>query len=402
MPANNAFQHQNYPTNPAVAAVLQKVSVGDADGIEFSQLHTRLNIGKVILVPGTFRGDDPFALASLLSGMAKPDNPMQGMLNSIAEAMKKATVAITESVVGDIANYTEDFQQQFQELVGDDPTVEILNPTWSGQNNHQARADLAIKLLLQLNRVQPTPERMMLFWGHSHAGNGFAILSNLLANDRLSVRRFFEAGQDTDEWAEAEQLLKNSASPHPWAKSVCYAAFGTPVRYGWDTSGYRSLIHLMHHRNQQPKDSILTQPIFPMHTIADMISAKFGDWVQAFAIAGTDASLPALAGNQVKLAGVLEAGLKGVVIDEDLEKIKVDRLRDVCGRWRSGTRCHDDGQHLLLEYEPSGRKTNMGGPIECTRFGHGVATTTTWLPVHLALVMRTLASNLKVPVRKSV
>lgn len=395
MPAHNAFQHQNYPTSPAIAPVLQKVSVDDADGVEFFHLHTRLKIGKVILIPGTFRGDDPFALAASLSGFVKPDNPMQGMLNSVAAGMKKATVAITESVVGDVANYTDEYQQQFEELVGDDPTVEILNPIWSGQNNHQARADLAIKLLLQLKRVNPTPERMMLFWGHSHAGNGLAILTNLLANNRVAVRRFFEAaGQTSEEWLEAERLLRESTSPHPWARSVCIAAFGTPVRYGWDTSGYRFLLHLMHHRNQQPHDSILTRPIYPMHAMKDILTAKYGDWVQAFAIAGTDVIPSALEDTEERVAAVLEAGLQDPVFDEELQKIKIDRIREACARWRPGTRCHSDGHHLLLEYEPSGRKTKLGSPVENTRFGHGVATTTTWLPVHLALVMRALANSL--------
>ncbi|MEP3482750.1 MAG: hypothetical protein ABJZ55_26130 [Fuerstiella sp.] len=395
MPSNNAFQHQNYPTVPVVAPVIQKVSVEDSEGVEFSQLHTRLKIGKVILVPGTFRGDDPFAFAALLSGMTKPDHPMQGMLNSLAGGLKKATVAITESVVGDIANYTDEYQQQFEQLVGGDPAVEILDPLWSGQNNHQARADLAIKLLLQLKRVNPSPERMMLFWGHSHAGNGLAILTNLLANNRVAVRRFFEAaGQTSDEWLEAESLLRESPSPHPWARSVCIAAFGTPVRYGWDSAGYRFLLHLMHHRNQQPPNSILTRPIYPMHAMKDILAAKYGDWVQAFAVAGTDVTLPALEEVESRFATILEAGLQPAVIDEDLQKIKVERIREACARWKPGTRCHTDGHHLLLEYEPSGRTTKLGIPVENARFGHGVATTTTWLPVHLALVMRALASNL--------
>ena len=97
--------------------------------------------------------------------------------------------------------------------------------------------------------------------------------------------------------------------------------------------------------------------------------------------------------NEQSIATVLEAGLKDVVLDERLRKIKIKRVRDVCSRWKPGTRCHDDGEHLLLEYEPSGRKTKLGSPVENTRFGHGVATTTTWLPVHLALVMRALAKH---------
>ena len=394
MPTNNAFRHQNYPTSPAIAPVFQKVSVDDADGIEFSRLHTSLKIGKVILVPGTFRGDDPFGMAAMLTGMGKPDSAAMGMLNTMAGGMKKATLAMTESFVGDVANYTDEYRQQFQELVGDDPAVEILDPTWSGQNHHQARADLAIKLLLQLKRMNPTEDRMMLLWAHSHAGNALAILSNLLANQRSAVQQFFEAaGQQSEEWLEARELLRQAPSPHPWANSVCFAAFGTPVRYGWDPSGYRFLLHLLHHRNQQPKDSILTQPLYPIHSVKDVLTAKYGDWVQAFAIAGTDLAPTVIGENEQSIATVLEAGLKDVVLDERLRKIKIKRVRDVCSRWKPGTRCHDDGEHLLLEYEPSGRKTKLGSPVENTRFGHGVATTTTWLPVHLALVMRALAKH---------
>lgn len=394
MPRHNTFQHQNYPTSPAIPPVFQKVEVGDAEGIDFSQLHKQLKIGNVIIVSGTFRGDDPFALAALVSRSGQSDSPLRGVLDSVAGGIKKATVSMTGSMIGDIANYTDEFRDRFQELVGDDPTVEILDPTWSSQNNHQARADLAIKLLLQLNRIQPTPERMTLMWGHSHAGNGFAILSNLLANHRPSVVRFFEAaGQSSAEWLEAERILRDAPSPHPWAQSLCFAAFGTPVRYGWDTAGYRSLVHVLFHRNQQPADSIRTQPLYPMYAFKDILAAKYGDWIQAFAIAGTDVTPTAFQNVEQRLIDVLEHGLADPVIDEDLLKIKIDRIRTACARWKSGTRCHNDGLHLLLDYEPSGRKTTLGGVVEHARFGHGVATTITWLPVHLALVMRTLVES---------
>lgn len=395
MPRHNQFQHQNYPTSPSIPPVFQKVAVDDADGIDFGQLHKRLKFGNVILVPGTFRGDDPFALAALLAGSGKTDSPFRGVLDSVADGMKKATLSMTGAMIGDIANYTTEYRDLFQKLVGDDPSVEILEPMWSSQNNHQARADLAIKLLLQLNRLQPTPERMTLMWGHSHAGNGFAILSNLLANHRPSVSHFFEsAGQSSEDWLEAESILQDAASPHPWAQSLCFATFGTPVRYGWDTAGYRSLVHVLFHRNQQPSDSVLTQPLYPMYSMKDIVAATFGDWIQAFAIAGTDVTPSPLKEVEERLAKVLESNLQQPVFDEDLLRIKINRLREACARWKSGTRCHNDGHHLLLDYEPSGRKTRLGLPVEHARFGHGVATTTTWLPVHLTLVMRTLVESL--------
>jgi len=338
----------------------------------------------VVLVHGTFMGDDPFAVSATLANVVPSVPRLQSLLDSVAAKLKTETKPLTDRVVGDVGNFTPDFRDLFQQLTGDDPNVELLNPTWSGQNRPLARADLAVRLLCRLDAIQPQPDQRVLLWGHSHAGNGFAILSNLLANQRTSVARFFQAAQRTDEhWLKAEQILKDAPTPHPWAQSVLMAAFGTPVRYGWDTTGYRSLLHILHHVSEGEEPAITTKPLFPPHAASDFVMAKFGDWVQAFGIAGTDTT----ASTDVQMAQLLETGLDTPEHQNDTRFLMPERVRNLCARWKTGTRCHTDGQNLLVQYEACGRRTALGMPIEQAVFGHGVATTLDWLPTHLALVM---------------
>ena len=122
-----------------------------------------------------------------------------------------------------------------------------------------------------------------------------------------------------------------------------------------------------------------------------MVGAKYGDWVQAFAIAGTDVSSLSSSKTIEALAEVLEAGLEEPEHGLDTRFIRPKRIQNACARWKTGTRCHADGLNLLVKYEPGGRTTGLAVPIEESIFGHGVATTVDWLPAHLALVLKHLA-----------
>lgn len=393
MSDKNRFQHQAYPATPVVAPSFHKLEVTGGDQTDFTRLHTEFGVNLVVLVHGTFMGDDPFAIAETLNAIGGSSSLLQKPLGALAARVKQKMKPLTDDVTGDVGNYSEDFRKLFQQLVGDDPAVELMQPTWSGQNHHLARADLAVRLLCRLDQFQPAEDDQVLLWGHSHAGNGFAILTNLLANDRSSVAEFFlAAAQDSPHWQQAQRILKDAPSPHPLARCVRIAAFGTPVRYGWDASGCRDVVHVLHHRGQEPDDSITTRPMFPPHSVSDMITAQSGDWVQAFGISGTDVASPTSSAVNQRMAAVLEAGLEAPEHGLDTKFLVPARIRDLCARWKTGTRCHATGLNLLLDYEPSGRKTSLGFPIEQALLGHGVATTTNWLPAHLALVMQSLTA----------
>ena len=396
MPPRNQFRHQSYPTDPSLPLSFHRLRVTDGDGVDFSQLHLQLGVREAVLVHGTFMGNDPFGISAVLRTFARKSGPLKTPLLTLADVLRGKMKSVVDGLAQDVGNYTPEYCAALQQFVGGDPIVRLLQPTWTGQNNHLARADLAARLLCYLDDMQLTPEETVLFWGHSHAGNAFAILSNLLANDRGAVAKFFAAAgdQDAEHWARARQILNSGRSPHPWAKSVIFVAFGTPVRYGWDTNGYRTLLQILHHRSADEGDAHRAQPMFPAHSLTDTLTAKYGDWVQAFGIAGTDVPPPTSMQENRAVAAILEAGLTTPEHGLDTRFIVPPKFRDTCARWKTGTRCHDDGRNLLVQYEPCGRTTALGSPIEEALLGHGVATTLDWLPAHLALVLKALhASN---------
>ncbi|MFK7821875.1 MAG: hypothetical protein AB8G99_24465 [Planctomycetaceae bacterium] len=343
---------------------------------------------------GTFLGDDPIGVGEILRRVGDSAGLLKKSLYSLADHIAEATQKATASVAKDVANYCDAYREAFQALVGQDPLVKLMEPSWSSQNHHVARADLAVRLLVQLVEMNASENQRVLLWGHSHAGNGFAILSNLLANHRETVEQFFEAaGDQGSHWREARRILAEVPGPHPVAKSIDIVAFGTPVRYGWDPSGYRKLIHVLHDREPKSERPSRTQPLFPPHGIRDMVSAKYGDWVQAFAVAGTDVPTGMSLNTHKRLGEILTRNLEEPKHGPDTRFIRPANIRDVCARWKTGTRCHADGVNLLVDYQPCGRKAAIGQPVEQAVFGHGVATTVEWLASHLALVLRSLSER---------
>lgn len=394
MPANNEFQHQQYPTTPVVKPWFRKLTAETFGEGHFSALHTKHQAARVILVHGTFVGDDPLGLAEILRTFSAGLPLVASQMRSFADLLEERTKPLTAGLMKDIGNYTETFRKEFQRLVGPDPAVELLTPSWSSQNHHLARAELAIRLLAQLLQRPVPPDQKIVLWGHSHAGNSFAMISNLLANHKPTFQQFFEAcGRPAGEhWQLVARSLETSPAPHPLAKQLIAVTFETPVRYGWDIQGLSRLIHVCYHRVYDQQAPEKARPMFPPHGFNDMMFAEWGDWVQAFAIAGTDT--PTLPSREFhdRLAKLLERNLEAPVHGLDTRFIGTQLVRDTCARWKTGTRCHSDGLNLLLDYHPTGLKTPMGWPLEQSLLGHGVSTTEAWLPAHLKIVMEALES----------
>lgn len=406
MPRQNGFRHQSYPTRPAAAPVVLELDGDGVQSLDFGHLHTQFGVRKVLLVHGTFAGDDPFGIHAIMrAGAEQLPAAARLAIDPVIDRLSEQTKRLTDTITADVANYSDGYRKRFQTLVGDDPEVSRLEPTWSSENNHLARASLAVRLLNELAELlaegfDPDHERVLL-WGHSHAGNGFAILSNLLANDRTNVEAFFAAAGDSlgEAGEKARQALAAAPTPHPMANATLVVTFGTPVRYGWDTDGLRSLVHVIHHRPVSEDDD--PTAIVPAVTfgcegnslgdnftaattgVADVLSAKHGDWVQAFAIAGTDIAPTLQRKANARLGDFLERGL----LQPTPKKLK-DKLKVTCARWQTRTRLHSDGQNLLVDYQ-SAQLTRFG-PARQAVLGHGIYTLKDWLPSQLALVLEWL------------
>ncbi len=407
MPRNNQFRHQSYPTEPAVKPVVLDLSPDVDEDIDFSRLHSEFGVSHVELVHGTFTGSDPFGIhAWMRSAVAEASPAVQLALTPAIAKLEERTKKLTDTVRGDVANYDEKYRAEFQELAGDELVVSRLEPAWSSQNTHLARAALAVRLLcrfadLQEQGLDLRHERIML-WGHSHGGNGFALLTNLLANDRASVDAFFDSAGDAlgEDGERAKEILAATDGPHPLAQSLIIVTFGTPVRYGWDSDGYCQLLHVLHHRpadedrpaatvpamgNGRGGEEVAPDEVGPLYqNILDALFARHGDWLQMFAVAGTDLRPTVYREENLALGKYLERSLP-----QPTPEAFRDRLPIVRRRWQSATRMHAEGQNLLVQFEPIGR-TRFGSAIHRSVFGHAVYTSRNWLPRQLKLVLEHL------------
>jgi hypothetical protein len=404
MPQHNKFRHQSYPTMPVLEPDVRTLNA-EFDLPDFSRLHTEFGIHHVELIHGTFAGTDPFGWIEFLTYMAEASGgPMRTAIRPMIEKLAQPTKKVTDTITADVANYSDLFCEKFRELCCDQVSVSRLTPTWSSQNHHLARAELALKLLIRLDELYSggltAPDERVMFWGHSHAGNGLALLSNLLANDPASVAAFFENIGDSlgEVAAKGRAILQSIAGPHPAAQSLIIVTFGAPVRYGWDSAGYRELLHVIHHKtleNEEPARTIpairfgcpgntFKENLEPLTTgFKDVLLARRGDWLQLFAIAGTDLQPTLNREVNRQLGAFLEADL-----EEPTPQSFKDRIPVACRRWRTATRMHTDGRNLLVKFE--GFHMTRFGDARQALVGHGIYTVTHWLPAQLDLVMEWL------------
>ena len=213
-------------------------------------------------------------------------------------------------------------------------------------------------------------------WGHSHAGNVFAIATNLLAADAAQRESFFAAGRcyyrqrwfgglSKPVWDRVRQLLELPRDSRRLPQ-LDLVTFGTPIRYGWDTDGYAKLLHFVYHR---PRPGVSEHRTTWPPSVEDLFQATDGDYVQQFGIAGTNL-MPAGVGLRswladLRLARLLQPGL---------------RRRDLLSRLKTGQRVPDEGETLLVEYPD--------GPAARQFAGHAIYTRLIWLPFHAMEVAR--------------
>jgi hypothetical protein len=278
-----------------------------------------------------------------------------------------------DSIAGDCGNYTAHFARTLAEgLASDTETIAVRRFLWSSANHHLARAAAAIKLLVDL-REHGRGGRTM-FWGHSHAGNVFAIMSNLRAGDAAANAEFFDAIGNAIEWNQHRDELRltllRGDDPLEGA-GVDFVTFGTPIRYGWDLAGCDRLLHVVNHAcDGAARTDTATFP----PKIAALQSVAGGDFVQQLGIAGTNAPPTIFQWRDWRADRAL-----GRLLERNLPRQRVWE------RWQAGRRVADDGVTLLVDY---GKSTADAAAL----LGHGVYTKLDHLLFHAEQVCRLLYS----------
>lgn len=403
MPRQNRFRHQAYVAadSPPIPTTVTAVRPEQITAVDVGETLRELRVRFVFLVHGTFVGDDPFGVAQKLDDLSESVPPMlRPALNAIAldswgRIVRGINQRFGDKVLGETCSFRDDYVEDFRTLLKSKES-QVTRFDWSSGNDHVARSAAAISLFLKLSDLPIDPERdRVMLWGHSHAGNVFAILTNLLANDRAAVAKFFESAgvlaKDNIEWNQAQARLAAAPSPHPLAKSLCLVTFGTPVRYGWDCDGFGQLLHIVNHRSHEGLRPFQAKPALPQ-AIDEILSAKHGDWVQSFGVVGTDLTPLDRERRELQqsLGEFLETGVTQPEVagpqtlldhlpETTRERVQ-SRLNDVLRlqqRWRCGSRVPADGNAAwLFDY----------GEHETEKFGHGVYTKRTWLPFHASRI----------------
>jgi hypothetical protein len=380
----------------------------------------------IYLVHGTFAGNDALGLFTELARFAP------GFAGTLRRLSKKGF----DALIGETGNYTREFAQRMEAALsaGGDRPLPVRNFYWASQNHHVGRADSAVLLIDDLARLAetsvpapspsrgrdqlstgdpkslertavafskqpgraeegylqhitppPSPprqgegggERRVLLWGHSHGGNAFALVTNLLGGDAAVRAEFFQAAQiffrrpwshrvDIPAWQRVEQLL---AEPdHPVRRlQLDFVTFGTPVRYGWDSGGYSKLLHIINHRPAPGMPEFLA----PFPRVPRMWRAVDGDYVQQIGIAGSN--LPPL-----------PLAWRTFLADRRLSRLLQRDLphEGLLTRLRRGMLVPDEGATLLVDYDDPAR-TPVGH-----LFGHAQYTRIRWLAFHCDLIAR--------------
>ena len=378
MPRENRFAHQftsqALPTSPYL--VLQPPAPLPSDAPRPPTLQQAAadwrasGVTLVYLVHGTFAGDDAVGLLA----------PVARMAPRLGTVLRRWHKSVVDLVIGDTGNYTADYQRRFAAIVNGDQTqsIEIRRFDWSGQNNHLGRSDAAVRLISRMLEDVQQGHRRVVLWGHSHAGNVFALVSNLLAADPQTREEFFRAAGcyfrgpwagriETAPWRRVVAALDQQRDlVHQLELDI--VTFGMPIRYGWDSGGFRRSLHFVNHI-PTAQLAVYRAPFPPR--LYRLLMAADGDFVQQIGIAGTNLIPFPLALRSVCADWSLDAFLQAGV-----------SRRSIWKRLRAGTRVSHEGTTLLVDY--GSQSARWEGHV----FGHAVYTRERWLPFHIEEVAR--------------
>src|SRR6188474_2794616 len=190
MPLANHFRHQAYnPSVPTSPHHLLELPSCPPDGSkergermqQGGDALRRAGVTTVYLVHGTFVGTDALGFLTDLCRIYP----------ELAAWVARLGKQVADRVSGDAGNYTGNYARRFEESINarGEAYIPVRRFFWSSQNNHIGRADGAVRLLDELASLGAESRGRILLWGHSHAGNVFSLITNLLAADGETLER---------------------------------------------------------------------------------------------------------------------------------------------------------------------------------------------------------------------
>ncbi len=225
-------------------------------------------VRQITLVHGTFVGDDPVGVVEVLKKVYPT------ISKSLAASIRRIIKRQADHLLADNGNFTEDYAS----ILGEATAIPCERFHWSSENHHLGRlmgaARLASYIADVIIKKQVHSSQRILLLGHSHAGQVFALLAQLLEYEQFGYR-LLEVLQDGG--VDIVQLNANLATIRQI--SLDFTTFGCPVVYSWPDSGYYRLLHITNHRGSSHRSGGLR----------GILTTREGDYIQQLGILGTDA-----------------------------------------------------------------------------------------------------------------
>lgn len=229
---------------------------------EWQQQMSACKVREILLVHGTFTGDDPLGFIALIDPK----------FEVLANALRIREKGLVDLLAKDLGNYT----QQYADKLGSILNLACKRFTWSSGNCHLARLEGTLELARILakniteNKIQPD-ERILLL-GHSHAGQLFALLTTFLEDTGKAEAIYAIMDKYDDLKKQKESLLDCLGIVR--TIHLDFVTFGTPVRYPWGKYAKARLLAIVNHRSK-------------VH-LSGLLSTRDGDYVQQWGVEGSD------------------------------------------------------------------------------------------------------------------
>ncbi len=392
MPAKNHFQHQRLtadkPEAPwsTIAAPFpaQPGERAFEDSIErfISSIEDRLDA--LWLVHGTFVGNDALGIFGQI----------ERAFPALGPTLKLLGKNLTDALAGDTGNFSKRFVEQIS------GAVPVNRFTWSGENSHSGRCKAAIELLAAMIAQIETRPRVLL-WGHSHAGNIASLVTNLIGAEPWCRDAFLELVEplfppsnnpktEPKEPTALTQVRDGFSNGKVQKLELDIVNFGTPVSYGWDSGGYRKLMHVVNHRPSEFHPRWLCPPV---KVAGRWLFSKAGE--EASATDSGSSNEGQGSGDMIQILGIAGSEFLPWLLDQGTRDCEAALQKFIApGHERNdyirhasiGVRVANEGVSVLVDYD------NTKGLAAAT-MGHSIYTRTAWLAFHCDLVRETLYSS---------
>lgn len=224
--------------------------------VEMERVGHRLadaGVSAVVFAHGTFTGTDP------LSAYGVVERALPAVGRRVGRVLRTKTRHYVERLLGDLGNFGEGYARTFEEAIASG--IPCTAYVWSSENHHVGRLEGALGLVrvlaahAELARTNGSRAPRLLVCGHSHAGQVFALVSQLLARsvtteavlDVARARGVDVGALDVDLDALARV-------------DIDFVTFGAPARYAWARIDRVRILHVTSERDwiqrlgQQPSD----------------------------------------------------------------------------------------------------------------------------------------------------